>query len=80
LSGGDRGKIKWKLSEVNTRAVSRGQNKLIGKFKMAAGDVISILNHINIIMTEIQNSPLNNIYKHIPINIRPHRKESENSY
>ena len=40
--GGDRGKIKWKLSEVNTRAVSRGQSKLIGKFKMAAGDVISI--------------------------------------
>ena len=30
------------LSEVNTRAVSRGQNELIGKFKMAAGDVISI--------------------------------------
>ena len=36
------GKIKWKCSEVNTRAVSREQNKLIGKFKMAAGDVISI--------------------------------------
>ena len=31
-----------KLSEVNTRAVFREQNKLIGKFKMAAGDVISI--------------------------------------
>ena len=28
--------------EINTRAVSRGQNKLIGKFKMTAGDVISI--------------------------------------
>ena len=26
--------IKWKLSEVNTRAVSRGQNELIGKFKI----------------------------------------------
>ena len=25
---------------VNTRAVSRGQNELIGKFKMTAGDVI----------------------------------------
>jgi hypothetical protein len=36
------GKIKWKLPEVNTRAVSGGQNELIGKFKMAAGDVISI--------------------------------------
>ena len=31
-------KIKWRLSEVNTRAMSRGQNKLIGKFKMAADD------------------------------------------
>ena len=39
---GDGGKIKWKLPEVNTRAVSRGQNKLIGEFKMAADDVISI--------------------------------------
>ena len=28
--------------EVNTRPVSRGQNRLIGEFKMAAGDVISI--------------------------------------
>ena len=35
-------KIKWKLSEGNTRAVSRGQNELIGKFKMGAGDVIGI--------------------------------------
>ena len=35
-------KIEWKLSEVNTRAVSRGQNELIGKFKIVAGDVISI--------------------------------------
>ena len=30
------GEIKWKLSEVNTRAVFIGQNKLIGEFKMAA--------------------------------------------
>ena len=36
---GDGGKIKWKLFEVNTRAVSRGQDELIGKFKMAVGDV-----------------------------------------
>ena len=28
--------------EVNTRAVSRRQNKLVGKFKMAAGDMVSI--------------------------------------
>ena len=39
---GDGGKFKWKLSEINTRALSRGQNELIGKLKMAAGDVISI--------------------------------------
>jgi hypothetical protein len=36
--GGDRGK----LSEVNTRAVSRGQSELIGKCKMVASDEISI--------------------------------------
>ena len=29
-----------KLSEVNTRGVSRGQNELIGKFKMAEGDML----------------------------------------
>ena len=40
--GEDGGKVKWKLSEVDTRALSRGQNELIGKFKMMAGDVISI--------------------------------------
>jgi hypothetical protein len=28
--------------KVNTRAMSRRQNELIAKFKMAAGDVISI--------------------------------------
>ena len=38
--GGREGKIKRKLSEVNIRAVSRGQNELIGKFKMVSGDVI----------------------------------------
>ena len=36
------GKIKWKLSEVSTTDVPRGQDTLIGKFKMATGDVISI--------------------------------------
>ena len=40
--GMDGGKFKRKLFEVNTRAVSKGQNKLIGEFNMAAGDVISI--------------------------------------
>ena len=41
-SRGDGGKIKWKLSEINTKATSRGQNELIGKFKMATGDLFSI--------------------------------------
>ena len=41
-SGEDGGKIEWKLCEVNTKAVSRGQNKLIGEFKTAVADVISI--------------------------------------
>ena len=40
--GRDGGKFKRKLSEVNTRVVSRGQNELIVKFKMAVGDAISI--------------------------------------
>ena len=31
-------KIKRKLSEVNIRVVSRGQNELIGKLKMAPRD------------------------------------------
>ena len=38
---GNGGKIEWRSSEINTRTVSRGQDELIGKFKMAAGDVIS---------------------------------------
>ena len=33
---------KFKLSEVNARAVSRGQNELLGKFKRVAGDLVSI--------------------------------------
>ena len=36
------GKCKRKLSEVNARAVSRRHNKLVGKFKMAAGDMVSV--------------------------------------
>ena len=31
------GEIEWKLSEINMRAVSRGQNELIAEFKMVAG-------------------------------------------
>ena len=41
-SGRDGGKIERKLSDVNTRAVPRRQNELVGKFKMAAGDKVSI--------------------------------------
>ena len=41
-NGEDGGKFEWKSSEVNTRAVSREQNELIGEFKMAANDVINI--------------------------------------
>ena len=38
----DGGKFKRKLSEVNTRAESRRQNELVDKFKMVAGDMVSI--------------------------------------
>ena len=37
------GKIKWKLSEVNARAVSREQDELVDKFKMVAGYMMSII-------------------------------------
>jgi hypothetical protein len=30
------------LCEVNARTMSRRQNELVGKFKMAAGDLVSI--------------------------------------
>ena len=36
------GRLEGKLSGDYLKAVSRGQSKLVGKFKMAAGDVISI--------------------------------------
>ena len=38
----DGAKLKRRLSEVNARPVSRGQNKLVCKFKMTAGDKVSI--------------------------------------
>ena len=38
----DGGKFKRKLLEVNTRAVSRRQNELVGKFRTTAGDKVSI--------------------------------------
>ena len=42
MKGRSGGEIEWKFTEVNTRAVSRGQNELIGKLKMAVSDMISI--------------------------------------
>jgi hypothetical protein len=42
VKGRSGGEIEWKFTEVNTRAVSRGQNELIGKLKMAVSDMISI--------------------------------------
>jgi hypothetical protein len=42
--GRKKGRVRgWrKLSEVYNQALSGGQNELIGKFKVAAGDVIGI--------------------------------------
>ena len=34
--------MERKLSEANTRAVNRGENELVGKFKLVSGDEISI--------------------------------------
>ena len=43
---GDGGKIEWISSVVNTRAVFRGQNELIGEFKMAESDMTSFFCYI----------------------------------
>ena len=47
MKGATRGlREEWmegKLSEVNARTVSRRQNELVSKFKMAAGDLVSII-------------------------------------
>ena len=40
------GNIKGNYLKLIRGAVSRGQNLLIGKFKMAAGDVISIMGRL----------------------------------
>ena len=40
VRGMDGGKFNRRLSEVNARAVSRGQNELVGKLKMAVGDMV----------------------------------------
>ena len=49
VRGMDGGKFKRRLSEVNARAVSKGQNELVCKFQMAAGDMVSTTVHINFI-------------------------------
>ena len=41
MKGKEKKKTQRKLSYGNTMPVSRGQNEMIGEFKMAAGDVIS---------------------------------------
>ena len=46
LKGTTRELQDMKQKEVNTWAVSRGQDKLLDKFKMAAHDVISIRGQI----------------------------------
>ena len=33
---------KFKLFKVNARAVFRGQNELVGKFKMTVGDMVNV--------------------------------------
>ena len=42
-SRGDGGKIEWKLSQIYTRAVSKGQNESIGKFKMISIEVMEYI-------------------------------------
>ena len=42
MSVGDGGKIEWQLTEVNTRAVSRGLIKCISEFKLETAALISI--------------------------------------
>ena len=45
--GMDGWKYKRRLSEVNARAASRGQNELVGKFKMATSDKVSIRGQVS---------------------------------
>ena len=37
-----------KLSEVNARTEPRRQNELVGKFKMAASDLVSIRGQVHV--------------------------------
>ena len=42
MKGATRGMDGGKLSEVNARTESRRQNELVGKFKVAASDLVSV--------------------------------------
>ena len=46
-----RGMDGGKLSEVNARTESRRQNKLVGKFKMAASDLVSVRGQFMVYIT-----------------------------
>ena len=59
LRGMDGGKFKRKLLEVNTRAVPRRQNELVGKFKMAAGALHNLPPSTNLITCTILNLSTN---------------------
>ena len=48
--GMDGGILKRRLSEVNARAVSRRQNELVCKFKMVAGDMVSIRGQVDFLV------------------------------
>ena len=45
--GRNGGKIEWKLSEVIIRVVARGQNELIGEFKMTADGRVGYEVHVH---------------------------------
>ena len=58
-SGGEEGmdgKLNGNYLSFNTRAVNRGQNELIGEFKMVVGDVSSIRGRLWITCTFQQES------------------------
>jgi hypothetical protein len=59
-----------KLSEVNARPVSRRQNELVGKFKMAAGDLVSIRGQV-MVYTYIPTGIKRQMVRHSPgINLK----------
>ena len=65
---GMEGKIKWKLSEVDTRTVSRRQNELIDKFKMVVSDVINIMEQV-MVYTHILIGIYNFVLSALPFHV-----------